>query len=203
MDHDPWLVKEVRRLTSDLHQLQQSMELVPHKFTLGYADAEQVVVLGKGEWDSMAERVDDSRKEIVQQLNDFIENEYNRQLHWSALRMLTASGVLGTELASYHRRLVFIVEHPGDDADAEEPQRLVRWFEGQLMAFSDRLSVRLLQIVSRMLDPQSWEISGTISNGGGDVRAPMTLTMRFHPNTEDRARKQREKEQRLRRVRLD
>ena len=57
MDHDPWLVKEVRRLTSDLHQLQQSMELVPHKFTLGYADAEQVVVLGKGEWDSMAEPV--------------------------------------------------------------------------------------------------------------------------------------------------
>lgn len=199
MDHDPWLVGEVRRLTGDLRGLQTSIELVPRKFKLGFTDDDAVVVIGEGEWAALVGRVTDAREEIVRQLNDFIENEFDRQLHWSALRMLTAAGVLATELATFHGRLGFIASRPGDHSG--EVERLVDWFEGQLLPVSERLSTRLLQFISRVLDPASWQVTGSL--GGAGLGNPLQLTMTFHPNTEVRWRQQREKERRISRIRVE
>ena len=199
MDHDPWLVGEVRRLTGDLAAMHTNLELVPLKFRLGFTDDEAVVVIGEGEWRDLIARVTDAREEIVRQLNDFIDNEFHRQLHWSALRMLTASGVLATELAAFHGRLGFIGNRPGDHSG--DVTRLIDWFEGQLLPVSERLSTRLLQFISRVLDPASWQVSGTL--GGVDLSNPLQLSMTFHPNTEVRWRQQRDKEQRLERIRVD
>ena len=196
MDHHPWLVKEVRRLTTDLLGLQTSLDLVPHKFQLGYADDDTVVVVGEGEWRTLTDRVIDAREEIISQLNDFIENEFERQLHWSALRMLTASGVLSTELAAFHQKLKFINSRPGERSG--DVARLIDWFEGQLLPVSQRLSTRLLQFVSRVLDPESWAVAGPLTGDG-----PLQLTMSFQPQTELRQRKQREKEKRLQRIRTE
>lgn len=199
VDHDPWLVSEVRRLTGDLAGLHTNLELVPLKFRLGFTDDEAVVVIGQGEWRDLIGRVTDAREEIIRQLNDFIDNEFHRQLHWSALRMLTAAGVLGTELAAFHGRLKFIASRPGDHTG--DVVRLIDWFEGQLLPVSERLSTRLLQFIARVLDPASWQVSGTL--GGADLSNPLQLSMTFHPNTELRWRQQREKERRLERIRVD
>ena len=199
MDHDPWLVGEVRRLTGDLAGMHTNLELVPRKFRLGFTDDEAVVIIGESEWGDLTARVTDAREEIVRQLNDFIDNEFHRQLHWSALRMLTAAGVLATELAAFHGRLRFINSRPGEHTG--DVARLIDWFEGQLLPVSERLSTRLLQFISRVLDPASWQVSGTL--GGVDLSNPLQLSMTFHPNTELRWRQQREKEQRLERIRVD
>lgn len=196
MEHDPWLINEVRRLTSDLLGLQTSLDLVPSKFRLGYADDEAVVIVGKGEWRTLSERVVDAREEIIGKLNDFIENEFDRQLHWSALRMLTAAGVLSTELAAFYQKLAFINARPGERTG--DVKLLIDWFEGQLLPVSQRLSTRLLQFVSRVMDPGSWTVSGSLTGDG-----PLQLTMAFQPQTELRWRKQREKEKRLDRIRTD
>lgn len=199
MDHDPWLINEVRRLTRDLRELQTNVDLVSRKFQLGFTDDEAVVVIGKSEWGSLVERISDAREEIIAQLNDFIENDFDRQLHWSALRMLTASGVLATELSAFNGRLKFIGNRPGKHSG--DVSRLIDWFEGQLLPVSQRLSTRLLQFISRVLDPASWQVAGAL--GGGDAGNPLQLSMTFHPNTEVRWRHQREKEKRLERIRVD
>lgn len=196
MDHDPWLIKEIRRITTDLAGLQTSLDLVPHKFKIGFADSDAVVVVGDGEWRTMNNRVGDAREEIVTKLNDFIDNEFDRQLHWSALRMLTASGVLSTELSGFYQKLSFINSHPGKRTG--EAQRLIDWFEGQILPVSQRLSTRLLQFISRVLDPESWAVAGSITGDG-----PLQLTMSFQPKTEQRWRQQKEKEERLKRIRID
>lgn len=197
MDHDPWLINEVRRITADLAGLQTSLDLVPRKFRLGYTDSDAIVIIGDGEWRTLIGRVTDAREEIVAQLNDFIENEYDRQLHWSALRMLTASGVLSTELTTFHGKLTFINARPGEHSG--DVGRLIDWFDGQLLPVSQRLSTRLLQFISRVMDPESWTVSGALTGGDG----PLQLTMSFQPSTETRAREQRKKEQRLQRIRVD
>ncbi len=196
MEHDPWLVKEVRRLTTDLAGLQTNLDLVPHKFRLGYADDQTAVIVGDGEWRTMMSRVIDAREEIVSKLNEFMDNEFERQLHWSALRMLTASGVLSTELATFSQKLKFINARPGERSG--EVEHLIDWFEGQLLPVSQRLSTRLLQFVSRVMDPDSWEVAGPLTGDG-----PLQLKMSFQPQTDMRWRKQREKEKRLQRVRVD
>lgn len=197
MEHDPWLINEVRRLTSDLLGLQTSLELVPRKFTLGYTDADAMVVVGDGEWTTLLERASDAREEIITQLNDFIDNEFERQLHWSALRMLTAAGVLKTELTTFNRKLAFISTRRGERSG--DVDRLIDWFEGQLLPVTDRLSLRLLQFISRVLDPASWTVAGALTGGDG----PLELSMTFHPQTELRWRKQKQKERRLQRIRTD
>ncbi|MDH3769045.1 MAG: hypothetical protein OES99_11405, partial [Gammaproteobacteria bacterium] len=164
MDHDPWIVKETRRLTSDLLGMQTSLDLVPRKFKLGYTDDDSIVVIGEGEWRTLCERVSDAREEIISKLNDFIDNEFERQLHWSALRMLTAAGVLATELSAFHQKLAFITARPGQrtgDIDV-----LIDWFEGQILPVSQRLSSRLLQFISRVLDPESWTVAGQLAGSG-------------------------------------
>ncbi|MBT8131903.1 MAG: hypothetical protein KJO35_06520 [Gammaproteobacteria bacterium] len=196
MDHDPWLINEVRRLTSDLLGLQTNLDLVPRKFELGYTDKDSIVVVGSGEWRKLSERVSDAREEIIQKLNDFVENDYQRQLHWSALRMLTAAGVLATELSGFNAKLKFMSERPGERSG--DVAQLVDWFDGQVLPVSQRLSSRLLQFISRVLDPESWSVTGPLTGGG-----PLDLTMNFEPKTEKRSREQREKEKRLARVRLD
>ncbi|MBT8131636.1 MAG: hypothetical protein KJO35_05145, partial [Gammaproteobacteria bacterium] len=158
MDHHPWLVGEVRRITGDLGAMHTSMELVPRKFRLGFTDDDSVVVIGEGEWGDLVTRVSDAREEIIGQLNEFIENEFDRQLHWSALRMLTASGVLATELSAFNGRLRFIAARPGQHSG--DVARLIDWFDGQLLPVSQRLSTRLLQFVSRVLDPAAWQVGG-------------------------------------------
>lgn len=199
MDHDPWLIKEVSRLTADLRNLHTNLELAPRRFQLGFTDDDTVVVIGEGEWADLVARAGDAREEIIHQLNDFIENEYDRQLHWSALRMLTAAGVLAAELTAFHGRLQFIGNRPGERTG--DVSRLIDWFEGQLLPVSQRLSTRLLQLVSRVLDPASWQVSGAL--GGVDIANPLQLSMTFHPNTEIRWRQQAEKEQKIKRIRVD
>ncbi|MEM9058014.1 MAG: hypothetical protein AAGD86_11080 [Pseudomonadota bacterium] len=200
MDHDPWLVKEVQRLTSELHQLKQDLGVIERRVRMGMSDSEAVVVIGEHEWRAFAKRVEDSRIEIIGQLNDFLDNEFHRQLHWSALRLLTASGVLTTELASFHDRVRFIAQHATEHRD--EAQRLVDWFAAQLLPITDRVSSRLLQMVSRVLDPHEWSIEGTVAAGDSGSASAVRRRMAFHPQTEERSRKQREREKRLARVRV-
>ncbi|MEL7450603.1 MAG: hypothetical protein AAFN78_15425 [Pseudomonadota bacterium] len=200
MDHDPWLVKEVQRLTSELHQLKQSLGVIERKFRLGLSDADSIIVIGDHEWGSFGRRVEDSRIEIIEQLNDFLDNEFNRQLHWSALRLLTASGVLTTELTSFHDRVTFISQHATEHRD--DAQRLADWFTAELLPITDRISSRLVQMVSRVLDPHEWCLEGTVAAASGSQSGGVRLTMAFQPQTEERSRKQREREKRLARIRV-
>lgn len=200
MDHDPWLIKEVQRLTSELHQLKQDLGLITRKFRMGLTDSETIIIIGEHEWASFNKRVEDARIEIIGQLNEFIDNEFHRQLHWSALRLLTASGVLTAELTSFHDKVKFIAQHATDHQS--EAQRLADWFAGQLLPITDRISSRLLQMISRVLDPHQWSIEGTIAAGGTEPGGGVRLRMEFQPQTEERSRKQREKEKRLARIRV-
>lgn len=200
MDHDPWLIKEVQRLTSELHQLKQDLGVIARKFRMGMTDSESVIIIGEHEWSSFTRRVEDARIEIIGQLNDFMDNEFHRQLHWSALRLLTASGVLTTELTSFHGKVKFIALHGTEHR--LDAQRMADWFAAELLPITDRLSSRLLQMVSRVLDPYQWGIEGTIAAGGAEVGGAVRLSMAFQPQSEDRARKQREKEKRLARIRV-
>lgn len=196
MEHNPWLVKEVRLITSDLHEMRNDLRLIPAKFKMGMSDSDSTVVIGDHEWSLISERLDDACDEIVAQLNAYIDNDFNRQLHWSALRMLTAHGVFSVELQTLHDRLEFIVADPGTGAESAEG--LIKWLDVRVQPAARRISARILQVISRVLDPESWEVQGGLSGSNADL----DLTLRFRPNTLNRSREQRERERELRRVRL-
>ena len=206
MEHDPWLVKEAERVTQDLRDLQTDIKLSERKFQVRMSDKERTIVLGDNEWSMFKERISDSCDEMIGNLEDFVENEYRRQLHWSALRLLTASAVVSAELRAYREKLDYIARHPSNSS--ADVNSMVNWFEARIEPLFGRLSARLVQIMSRVLHPDSWEVATDLTaigaaaagaGGGGSVR----LKLSFRPNTEEKARLERERIKRLRRLDLD
>ena len=200
MEQDPWLVKEAERVAEDVRALSLDISLIERKFQVQQSDSEKTIVLGASEWTTFKSRIADCCEQMLENIEDFVANEYQRQLHWSALRLLTASGMLSAEIAVYREKLAYIAGHPSEHAD--DAQNMLNWIAARIEPLCRRLSVRLTQIMARVLDPTSWEISTELAavkaadGSGGNVR----LTLRFEPNTEERARAERERIKRLQRL---
>jgi len=205
MDHDPWLIKEAGRVTRDLQELQTDLSLFERKFQVQMSDKDQTIVLGDNEWSRFKRRITDSCQEMIGNIEDFVDNEYRRQLHWSALRLLTASGVLSGELQAYRDKLDYIARHPSNSS--VDVNKMVNWFEARIEPLYGRLSVRLVQIMARVLDPESWEISTDLASfsrgGGAGTRGGVRLKIGFQPNTEEKARLERERVKRMQRLQVE
>lgn len=198
MDHNPWLINEVRRLTSDLSEMKKDLEVVPCKYRIGFHDDRGLVVLGDHEWQTFKQRSTDASKEVVDQLNAFMENEFNKQLHWSALRLFTAVGVLDSELASMEARLNFIARNPAPGS--EDAARLADWISGHLMPLVRRISSRLQQVISRVLTPERWTLRGDIGAHGGPGGGGVQLAMSFKPLSEAGRKEEDQRIERLKRL---
>ncbi len=203
MEHDAWLTREAGRIGEDLKELQTDISLYERKFQVQMSDKERTLVLGDNEWARFRGRISDACKEMLANLEDFVENEYRRQLHWSALRLMTASGVMSAEFRAYREKLNYIARHPSNTA--ADVNRMVNWFEARIEPLYGRMSVRLVQIMSRVLNPQSWEISTDLTNFSGGASGEgsgVRLKLRFQPNTEEESRLERERVKRMQRLQV-
>lgn len=204
MDHEAWLAREAGRIGEDLKELQTDLSLYERKFQVHMSDKERTLVLGDNEWSRFKGRIADACREMIANLEDFVANEYRRQLHWSALRLMTASGVMSAEFRAYREKLNYIARHPSNSS--ADVNRMVNWFEARIEPLYGRLSVRLVQIMSRVLNPQSWEISTDLTNFSAAAAAGdsgVRLKLCFQPNTEEEARQERERVRRLQRLDID
>lgn len=201
MDNDQWLQTEAKRIATDLRDLKTDISLIERKYQVQMSDRDQTVILGQNEWSLFKERVTDACEEMLANLQDFLNNDYQLQLHWSALRLMTASGVLTAELRAYREKLSYIARHPSNKS--VDVNQLFNWFQARVEPLFGRMSARLVQFVSRVLDPQRWEIASELGDIAGEAPASITLKLAFEPNTGERTRLERERVKRLKRISLD
>ena len=204
MQQNDWLTKEAERVGQDLKDLQTDVSLYERKFQVHMSDKAHTLVLGRNEWSRFKGRVQDACDEMMDNLNDFVKDEFHRQLHWSALRLLTASGVMSAEFRAYREKLNYIARHPSNSS--ADVNQMINWFEARIEPLYGRLSVRLVQIMSRVLNPTSWELATDLTNfstGGMGGEPGVKLTLSFAPNTEEDARAERERVKRMQRLRVD
>lgn len=201
MDHGPWLHKEADRITTDLRGLKTDISLIERKYQVQMSDKDNTIILGDNEWALFKGRVSDCCEEMINSLQDFLKNEYHKQLHWSALRLMTSSGVLTAELKAYREKLAYIARHPSNTS--VDVQKLFNWFLARVEPLCGRLSARLVQFISRVLDPSHWEITSELGDIGADTPASIKLTLAYEPNTGERGRLERERVKRLKRMSLD
>lgn len=194
MEIQPWLVSEARRLTVDIKDLQTDIAVIERKFQVEVTDQENTLPLGAHEWNNFKEAIADSCLVMIQQLEDFIDNRYQRQLHWSALRLLTASGVLSSEIDAYQSKLRYVANNPSKKSKGV--QLLYDYFVARLQPTGSKFSLRLTQLISRVMDPDTWSVEADLtqdSGGNGNVRVKLS----FRPETNNRRAEERERERRL------
>ncbi|NNF16257.1 MAG: hypothetical protein HKN70_05885 [Gammaproteobacteria bacterium] len=200
MDIQPWLVSEARRLTIDIKELQTDIAVIERKFQVEVTDQENTLPLGVHEWNNFKDAISDSCLVMIQQLEDFIDNRYQRQLHWSALRLLTASGVLSSEIDAYQSKLHYVANNPSEKSTSVK--LLYDYFVARLQPTGAKFSLRLTQLISRVMDPDTWSVEADLTqngDGSGNVRVKLA----FRPETHNRRAEEREREKRLKRLEID
>ncbi|MFK8017626.1 MAG: hypothetical protein AB8G17_19535 [Gammaproteobacteria bacterium] len=198
MTEEHWLCAEARRIIDDLDELITDINLIERRYQVQMSDKDQTVVLGKNEWSLFKSRVADACSDMGVALNDFLENDYRQQLHWSGLRLLTASGVLTAELRAYREKLSYISRHPSNTSI--DVHKLFNWFVARVEPMSGRLSARLVQFLSRVLAPQHWQITSELGDLGAQNPSSVSLSMSFEPLDEEAAKVERERVNRLKRL---
>jgi len=200
MNMKSWLVREAQRLTDDIKELQTDLAVIERKFQIQVVDAENTLPLGLNEWGSFKDSVTASCAIMIEQLEDFIDNRYGRQLHWSALRLLAASGVLSAEIDSYQSKLAYIAKNPSEKSVGIT--NLFDYFTARLQPVGGRFSLRVTQLLTRVIDPFAWSVEANLSqsssNSGG-----VKLKMEFRPDTDKRRKDEREREKRLKRIEIE
>lgn len=200
MDIQPWLINEARKLTTDIKELQTDIAVIERKFQVEVVDNENTLPLGLHEWTMFKDNITESCMVMIEQLEDFIDNRYQRQLHWSALRLLSAAGVLSSEIDAYQSKLRYVAGNPS--AKSTSVQYLYDYFVARLQPTGAKFSLRLTQLLSRVMDPYSWTVEADLtqnSSQGGNVR----LKLQFRPDTKQRRQEEREQEKRLKRIEMD
>ena len=198
MNEEQGLGTEARRIIDDLGELKTDINLIERRYQVQMSDKDNTVVLGKNEWSLFKTRVGDACDDMGVALNDFLDNGYRQQLHWSGLRLLTASGVLTAELRAYREKLAYITRHPSNSSI--DVHKLFNWFVARVEPMSGRLSARLVQFLARVLAPSSWQITSELGDLGSQNPSSVSLSMAFEPLDEDAARIERERINRLKRL---
>lgn len=201
MTHDTWLTTEAQRIVDDLKELKTDIRLIERKYQVHMSDKDQTIVLGEHEWTLFKKRISDACDDMTTNLADFLDNDYRMQLHWSGLRLLTASGVLTAELRAYREKLTYIARHPSNTS--ADVHKLFNWFIARVEPMSGRLSARLVQFLSRVLAPRHWQITSELGDLGSQTPASVQLSLSFEPPNEESARKERERIKRLKRLDID
>ena len=200
MEMKAWLIGEARKLTHDIKELQTDIAVIERKFEVQVVDRENTLPLGLNEWGVFKDNVIASCVTMIEQLEDFIDNRYGRQLHWSALRLLAASGVLSAEIDSYQSKLAYVARNPSDKSPGVT--LLHDYFVARLQPVGSRFSLRVTQLLTRVMDPYAWSVEANLSqsqNAPSNVR----LKMEFRPDTGKRRQDEREREKRLKRIEID
>ena len=201
MTETKWLKTEAQRITQDLKDLKTDISLIERKYQVQMSDKDQTIVLGENEWSLFKARVSDACDDMTSSLADFLDNDYRKQLHWSGLRLLTASGVLTAELRAYREKLTYISRHPSNTS--ADVHKLFNWFIARVEPMSGRLSSRLVQFLSRVLAPRRWEITSELADLGSQTPASVQLSMAFEPPNEESALMERERIKRLKRLDIE
>lgn len=200
MDLQPWLVSEARKLTNDIRELQTDIALIEGKFQVEYTDQENTLPLGEHEWQTFKETVSNSCMVMIEMLEDFLDNRYQRQLHWSALRLLTASGVLSSEIDAYQRKLGYIANNPSDKS--KSVVHLRDYFSARLQPTGGKFALRMTQLLSRVLDPHRWSVEADLTHATGEV-SNVRLRLQFQPETKVRRAEERARLKQLKRIEID
>lgn len=200
MDVNPWLISEARKLTTDIKDLQTDIALIERKFQVEVTDRENTLPLGKNEWHVFKETISRSCLTMIEQLEDFIDNKFQRQLHWSALRLLTAAGVLSTEIDAYLSKLKYVASNPSEKS--KDVKHLCDYFVARLQPTGAKFALRLTQLLSRVLDPSHWSVEADLTQNAGGT-SNVRLRLEFKPDTKIRRVEEREREKRLRRIQID
>ncbi len=200
MDIKSWLVGEAQRLTNDIKELQTDIAVIERKFQVQVVDSENTLPLGLNEWGVFKENIMVSCAIMVEQLEDFIDNRYGRQLHWSALRLLAASGVLSAEIDSYQSKLAYVAKNPSEKS--EGVTLLYDYFNARLQPVGSSFSLRVTQLLTRVMDPFAWSVEANLTQSQNDPSS-VRLKMEFRPDTGKRRKDEREREKRLKRIEID
>lgn len=198
MVKDKWLQTQAHRIAADLKELKKDIRLIERRYQVQMSDADQTIIIGENEWSLFKESIGSACDDMAAGLKDFLDNDYGEQRHWSGLRLLTASGVLTAELRAYREKLAYIRAHPSDNAG--DVQSLFNWFVARVEPLSGRLSARLVQFLSRVLNPKSFQITSELGDLGSAKPASVSLSMAFEPLDEETARQERERIKRLKRL---
>ena len=200
MDMQSWLIGEANRLSNDIKEVQTDIALIERKFQVQVVDRENTLPLGLNEWGTFKERVMSSLATMTEQLDDFIDNQYGRQLHWSALRLLAASGVLSAEIDSYQSKLAYIAKNPSEKSAGVA--LLYDYFAARLQPVGGRFSLRVTQLLTRVMDPHTWSVEANLSQSQTDS-SNVRLRMEFKPETKKRRIEEREREKRMKRIEIN
>ncbi|MEM7082123.1 MAG: hypothetical protein AAF465_05275 [Pseudomonadota bacterium] len=200
MDMKEWLVQEAQKLTNDIKELQTDIAVLERKFEIQVVDSENTLPLGHNEWKQFKDNILSSCMIMIEQLEDFIDNRYERQLHWSALRLLAASGVLSAEIDSYQSKLAYVAKNPSDRSPGVT--MLYDYFVARLQPVGSRFSLRITQLLTRVMDPFSWSVEANLTQSQSDPGS-VKLRMEFHPNTKQRRKEELAREKHLKRLELD
>lgn len=200
MEVQTWLIGEAKKLTDDIKELQTDIAVIERKFEVQVVDSENTLPLGLNEWSVFKDNVIASCVIMIEQLEDFIDNRYGRQLHWSALRLLAAAGVLSAEIDSYQSKLAYIAKNPSDKSTGVT--LLYDYFVARLQPVGSRFSLRITQLLTRVMDPFAWSVEANLTQSQSDP-SNVRLKMEFRPNTKQRRKDEREREKRLRRIEID
>lgn len=195
-----WLVAEAKKLSDDINSLHTDIAVMERKFQVEVVDADNTLPLGKHEWSTFKTTVSDACMTMIEQLDDFIDNRYGRQLHWSALRLLAASGVLSSEIDSYQSRLAYIVKNPSEKS--QKVEMFHDYFLARLQPTGSRFALRVTQLLTRVMDPDTWSLEADLT-ASGDTNGNVRLKLAFKPNTKQRRREELEREKRLKRLQID
>lgn len=200
MDIRAWLVGEAERLSNDIKELQTDIAVMERKFQVEVVDRDNTLPLGLNEWAAFKDRVLTACAVMIEQLEDFIDNRYGRQLHWSALRLLAASGVLSSEIESYQSRLAYIAKNPSEKSTSVA--QLYDYFVARLQPVGGRFSLRVTQLLTRVMDPHVWSVEANLTQSQGDAGG-VKLRLEFKPDTKVRRQEEREREKRLKRIEIN
>ncbi|MFK7888709.1 MAG: hypothetical protein AB8G16_17770 [Gammaproteobacteria bacterium] len=198
MVKDKWLQTEAHRIAADLKGLKKDIRLIERRYQVQMADEDRTVIIGENEWNLFKSSISGACDDMAAGLKDFLDNDYGEQRHWSGLQLLTASGVLTAELRAYREKLAYISAHPSDSAT--DVKTLFNWFVARVEPLSGRLSARLVQFLSRVLNPSTFQITSELGDLGSTKPASVSLTMAFEPPDEEAAQKERERIKRLKRL---
>ena len=198
MNESQWLFAEAQRIIHDLDELKTDISLIERRYQVQMNDEDKTVILGKNEWSMFKTRVADACDDMNSALKDFLDNDYRQQLHWSGLRLLTASGVLTAELRTYREKLSYISRHPSDSSG--DVHKLFNWFTARVEPMSGRLSARLVQFLSRVLAPSNWEITSELGDLGSQRPSSVSLSMAFEPLDSDASKTERDRIKRMKRL---
>ncbi|MFK8029318.1 MAG: hypothetical protein AB8G18_03700 [Gammaproteobacteria bacterium] len=200
MDNKSWLISEAKRLSDDIKEVKTDIAVIERKFEVQVVDWDNTLPLGLNEWGVFKARIMSSLSVMNEQLSDFINNRYGRQLHWSALRLLAASGVLSAEIDSYQSKLAYIAKNPSEKS--EGVALLCDYFTARLQPVGGRFSLRVTQLLTRVMDPYTWSVEANVSQSQSDP-GNVRLRMEFRPETKNRRREEREHEKRMKRIEIN